>query len=195
MTTVHSTTASQKTVDGPTRRDWRGGRSVNNNIIPASTGAAEAVTKVIPSLNNKLTFVKILFPSGFTILTSFFFFFPSGMAFRVPTIDSSVVDLDVRLAKSTNYDDITKTFNNAAKNEYNGIVAVTEDEVVSTDFIGSTYSCIFDPKAGIQLNNNFFKLIAWYDNEWGYSRRVCDLVVHIAGVDAKSAKSTKSTQK
>ena len=118
------------------------------------------------------------------------------MAFRVPTIDSSVVDLDVRLEKGTNYDDIIKTFMEAAASDrYNGIVAVTEDQVVSTDFIGSTYSCIFDPKAGIQLNNNFFKLIAWYDNEWGYSRRVCDLVVHIAGVDAKSAKSTKSTQK
>ena len=194
MTTVHSTTASQKTVDGPTRRDWRGGRSVNNNIIPASTGAAEAVTKVIPSLEEKLTFVKILFPSGSTILT--LFSPPSGMAFRVPTIDSSVVDLDVRLREGTNYDDITDTFKKAASsNEYNGIVAVTEDQVVSTDFIGSTYSCIFDPKAGIQLNNNFFKLIAWYDNEWGYSRRVCDLIVHIAGVDAKSAKSTKSTQK
>ena len=111
------------------------------------------------------------------------------MAFRVPTIDSSVVDLTVHLEKGTTYDDITKTLKEAAMSkEFKGIVAVTEDQVVSTDFIGSTYSLIFDAKAGIQLNPNFFKLIAWYDNEWGYSRRVCDLIVHIAGVDAKSAK-------
>jgi glyceraldehyde 3-phosphate dehydrogenase len=110
------------------------------------------------------------------------------MAFRVPTIDSSVIDLVVRLEKKTTYEDITKTLKEAAMSkEYKGIVTVTEDEVVSTDFIGSTYSCIFDAKAGIQLNPNFFKLIAWYDNEWGYSRRVCDLIVHIAGVDAKSS--------
>ena len=185
MSTIHATTASQKTVDGPTQRDWRGGRSVNNNIIPASTGAATAVAKVIPSLDGKLTFVKIPFPNGFIILT--LFYLSSGMAFRVPTIDSSVVDLNVRLEKGTTYDDITKTLKEAAMSqEFKGIVAVTEDQVVSTDFIGSTYSLIFDAKAGIQLNPNFFKLVAWYDNEWGYSRRVCDLIVHIAGVDAKS---------
>ena len=110
------------------------------------------------------------------------------MAFRVPTIDSSVVDLVVRLEKSATHDDITKTFKEAANSEeYKDIVAVTEDEVVSTDFIGSTHSCIFDPKASIQLNPKFFKLIGWYDNEWGYSRRVCDLIVHVAGVDAKSS--------
>jgi glyceraldehyde 3-phosphate dehydrogenase len=190
MTTVHSTTASQKTVDGPTTRarDRRGGRSVNNNIIPASTGAAKAVTKVIPSLKNKLTFVKSLSLLVSFFLPLFFIYFSSGMAFRVPTIDSSVVDLVVRLEKDATLDDITETFKAAAKSkEYNGIVAVTEDDVVSTDFIGSSYSCILDSKAGIQLNSRFFKLIAWYDNEWGYSRRVCDLIVHIAGVDAKSS--------
>lgn len=194
MTTVHATTASQRTVDGPTQReigmkkkedDWRGGRSVNNNIIPAETGAAESVTKVIPSLEGKLTFVKIPFLFGFIILTCFFS--SSGMALRVPTNDVSVVDLVVRLQKGASKDEITKTIKEAAKsNEYKDIVAVTEDAVVSTDFIGSTYSCIFDSLAEIRLNDNFFKLIAWYDNEWGYSRRICDLIVHIAGVDANS---------
>ena len=185
MTTVHSTTASQKTVDGPSKRDWRAGRSVNNNIIPASTGAAEAVTKVIPSLEGKLTFVKISFPSGFNYS---YLFFSSGMAFRVPTIDISVVDLVVRLEKDTTIDNIRETLRKAAMSkEYKGIVSVTNDDVVSTDFIGSSYSCIFDERAGIELNANFFKLIAWYDNEWGYSRGVCDLIVHIAGVDDKSS--------
>lgn len=118
------------------------------------------------------------------------------MAFRVPTIDSSVVDLVVRLDRDATLDNITETFKEAARKDYNGILAVTEDEVVSTDFIGSTHSCIFDPKASIQLNPKFFKLIGWYDNEWGYSRRVCDLIVHIAGVDAEPAKSPqKSSQK
>jgi glyceraldehyde 3-phosphate dehydrogenase len=188
MTTVHATTASQKTVDGATQRDQRGGRSANNNIIPASTGAAKAATKVIPSLHNKLTFVKIPFSSGFITLTSFYF--SSGMAFRVPINDSSVIDLVVRLEKETSYDDITKTLKKAAESkEYNGIVTVTEDEVVSTDFIGDSHSCIFDAKAGIELNKNFFKLIAWYDNEWGYSRRVCDLIVHMAGVDSNAKSS------
>ena len=188
MSTVHSTTASQKTVDGPTtQRDWRGGRSVNNNIIPATTGAAKSVTKCIPALKDKFTFIKIHFSPVFIILTSLKI--SSGMAFRVPTIDSSVVDLVVRLEKSATLDDITQTLKEAAETskEYKGIVSVTEDQLVSTDFIGSKYSLIFDRKASIELNRNFFKLIAWYDNEWGYSRRVCDVIVHMAGVDAKSS--------
>ncbi|KIK09598.1 hypothetical protein K443DRAFT_390888 [Laccaria amethystina LaAM-08-1] len=165
MTTVHSTTASQKTVDGPSHKDWRGGRSVNNNVIPSSTGAAKAVGKVIPALNGKLT----------------------GLAFRVPTIDVSVVDLVVRIEKATTYEDIVKTFKEAAASkEYEGIIGFTDEMVVSSDFVGSTYSSIFDAKGGIMLNPNFVKLIAWYDNEWGYSRRVCDLIVHVAGVDAKA---------
>jgi len=163
MTTVHATTATQKTVDGPSNKDWRGGRSVNNNIIPSSTGAAKAVGKVIPSLNGKLT----------------------GLAFRVPTLDVSVVDLVVRLAKSATYEDIKLTVKQASENEYKGIVEYTEDQVVSTDFIGSTASSIFDAHAGIQLNGNFVKLIAWYDNEWGYSRRVVDLIKYVAGKDAE----------
>jgi len=164
MTTVHATTATQKTVDGPSNKDWRGGRSVNNNIIPSSTGAAKAVGKVIPDLNGKLT----------------------GLAFRVPTLDVSVVDLVVRLEKKTTYDDIKATLKKASQEEYKGIVDYTEDLVVSTDFIGSTASSIFDANAGIQLNPNFVKLIAWYDNEWGYSRRVVDLVKYIAGKDKEA---------
>lgn len=167
MTTVHSTTATQKTVDGPSHKDWRGGRSVNNNIIPSSTGAAKAVGKVIPALNGKLT----------------------GLAFRVPTLNVSVVDLVVRTEKATSYEDIVKTFKEAAASkEYQGIIGFTDEMVVSTDFVGSTYSSIFDAKGGIMLNPNFVKLIAWYDNEWGYSRRVCDLIVHVAGVDAKAGR-------
>ncbi|KAF8999803.1 glyceraldehyde-3-phosphate dehydrogenase [Cyathus striatus] len=162
MTTVHATTATQRTVDGPSHKDWRGGRSVNNNIIPSSTGAAKAVGKVIPSLNGKLT----------------------GLAFRVPTLDVSVVDLVVRLQKPASYDDISKTIEQASKDpRYQGIMGYTNEAVVSTDFIGSTYSSIFDQKAGIELNPNFVKLIAWYDNEWGYSRRVCDMIVYVAKVD------------
>jgi len=164
MTTVHATTATQKTVDGPSNKDWRGGRSVNNNIIPSSTGAAKAVGKVIPSLDGKLT----------------------GLAFRVPTLDVSVVDLVVRLEKSATYDEIKAVIKKASENEYKGIVEYTEDQVVSTDFIGSTSSSIFDAKAGIQLNTNFVKLIAWYDNEWGYSRRVIDLVKYIATKDKEA---------
>jgi len=162
MTTVHATTATQKTVDGPSHKDWRGGRSVNNNIIPSSTGAAKAVGKVIPSLNGKLT----------------------GLAFRVPTLDVSVVDLVVRLEKSASYDEIKEAVKKAASGEMKGILDYTEDSVVSTDFIGSTASSIFDATAGIPLNKNFVKLIAWYDNEWGYSRRVCDLVKFAAAKDA-----------
>nr|AAZ67148.1 glyceraldehyde-3-phosphate dehydrogenase [Volvariella volvacea] len=161
MTTVHATTATQKTVDGPSHKDWRGGRSVANNIIPSSTGAAKAVGKVIPSLNGKLT----------------------GMSFRVPTLDVSVVDLVVRLEKPTEYSAIKAALKKAAEGEYKGIIDYTEDPVVSTDFIGNPASSIFDASAGIQLNPNFVKLISWYDNEWGYSKRVCDLVVYVAGKD------------
>jgi glyceraldehyde 3-phosphate dehydrogenase len=161
MSTIHATTATQKTVDGPSSKDWRGGRSVNNNIIPSSTGAAKAVGKVIPSLNGKLT----------------------GLAFRVPTIDVSVVDLVVRLEKGASYDEIKAAIKEASTGAYEGIIEYTEDSVVSADFVGHTASSIFDATAGIQLNKNFVKLIAWYDNEWGYSKRVCDLVLHAAKVD------------
>jgi len=161
MTTVHATTATQKTVDGPSSKDWRGGRSVNNNIIPSSTGAAKAVGKVIPALNGKLT----------------------GLAFRVPTLDVSVVDLVVRLEKPASYDEIKAAVKSAAEGSYKGIVEYTEDQVVSTDFIGNTHSSIFDAKAGIALSPTFVKLIAWYDNEWGYSRRVCDLLLFVAAKD------------
>jgi glyceraldehyde 3-phosphate dehydrogenase len=161
MTTVHATTATQKTVDGPSQKDWRGGRSVNNNIIPSSTGAAKAVGKVIPSLNGKLT----------------------GLSFRVPTLDVSVVDLVVRTEKSATYQEIKDVVKKASEGEYKGIVEYTEDTLVSADFIGHTASSIFDANAGIQLNPNFVKLIAWYDNEWGYSRRVCDLIKYIAEKD------------
>jgi len=165
MTTVHATTATQKTVDGPSGKDWRGGRGAGANIIPSSTGAAKAVGKVIPALNGKLT----------------------GMAFRVPTPDVSVVDLVARLEKGASYEEIKAVVKKASENELKGILEYTEDEVVSTDFVGSTASSVFDAKAGIALNDNFVKLIAWYDNEMGYSRRVCDLISYIAGVDAKSA--------
>lgn len=161
MTTVHSTTATQKTVDGPSHKDWRGGRAVGNNIIPSSTGAAKAVGKVIPSLNGKLT----------------------GLAFRVPTLDVSVVDLVVRIEKEATYDDIKAAVKEAAEGDYKDILEYTDEQVVSTDFVGHSASSIFDAKAGIQLNKNFVKLIAWYDNEWGYSRRVCDLLVYVAKKD------------
>jgi len=161
MTTVHSTTATQKTVDGPSNKDWRGGRAVGTNIIPSSTGAAKAVGKVIPSLNGKLT----------------------GLAFRVPTVDVSVVDLVVRIEKPASYDEIKAAIKAAADGPLNGILAYTEDKVVSTDFLGSDASSIFDADAGIQLNKNFVKLISWYDNEWGYSKRVCDLLAYAAKVD------------
>jgi glyceraldehyde 3-phosphate dehydrogenase len=161
MSTIHATTATQKTVDGPSNKDWRGGRSVNNNIIPSSTGAAKAVGKVIPALNGKLT----------------------GLSFRVPTLDVSVVDLVVRLEKEASYEDIKTAVKEAANGPLKGILAYTEDAVVSTDFIGNTASSIFDATAGIPLNKNFVKLIAWYDNEWGYSRRVCDLLLFAAKQD------------
>lgn len=158
MTTVHATTATQKTVDGPSNKDWRGGRGAAANIIPSSTGAAKAVGKVIPEMNGKLT----------------------GMAFRVPTADVSVVDLTVRLQKETTYDDIKATFKAAAEDSLKGIVDYTEDKVVSTDFITDPHSCVFDAEAGIMLNSKFCKLVAWYDNEWGYSCRVVDLIGHIS---------------
>jgi len=164
MSTIHATTATQKTVDGPSNKDWRGGRSVNNNIIPSSTGAAKAVGKVIPSLNGKLT----------------------GLSFRVPTLDVSVVDLVVRLEKSATYDEIKAAVKEASDGPLKGIIEYTDEAVVSTDFIGHTASSIFDATAGIQLNKNFVKLIAWYDNEWGYSRRVCDLLLFAAKADQKA---------
>ncbi|KAH1249321.1 Glyceraldehyde-3-phosphate dehydrogenase GAPC2, cytosolic [Glycine max] len=146
MSTVHSMTATQKTVDGPSMKDWRGGRAASCNIIPSSTGAAKAVGKVLPSLNNKLT----------------------GMSFRVPTVDVSVVDLTVRLEKGASYDEIKAAVKEASEGSMKGILGYTEDDVVSTDFVGDNRSSIFDAKAGISLNNNFVKLVSWYDNEWGY---------------------------
>ena len=157
MTTVHATTATQLTVDGPSRKDFRGGRSALTNIIPASTGAAVAVGKVIPKLNGKLT----------------------GMSLRVPTADVSVVDLTVRTKKSTSYEDIMKLFKNASEGTYKGVVNYTEDAVVSQDFVSDPHTCTFDAGAGIALNDNFFKLVAWYDNEYGYSSKLIDLAVHI----------------
>ncbi|CAJ1947557.1 unnamed protein product [Sphenostylis stenocarpa] len=160
MSTVHSITATQKTVDGPSMKDWRGGRAASCNIIPSSTGAAKAVGKVLPALNNKLT----------------------GMSFRVPTVDVSVVDLTVRLEKGATYDEIKAAIKEASEGSLKGILGYTEDDVVSTDFIGDNRSSIFDAKAGISLNNNFVKLVSWYDNEWGYSTRVVDLIRHMASV-------------
>ncbi|KAH7321162.1 glyceraldehyde-3-phosphate dehydrogenase [Stachybotrys elegans] len=162
MTTVHSYTATQKTVDGPSAKDWRGGRGAAQNIIPSSTGAAKAVGKVIPELNGKLT----------------------GMSMRVPTANVSVVDLTVRIEKGASYDEIKQVIKEAANGPLKGILAYTEDDVVSSDMNGNTNSSIFDAKAGISLNNNFVKLVSWYDNEWGYSRRVLDLLAHVAKVDA-----------
>jgi len=163
MTTVHSTTATQKTVDGPSNKDWRGGRAASGNIIPSSTGAAKAVGKVIPELNGKLT----------------------GMSFRVPTLDVSVVDLTARLAKPTTYDEICKVMKEASEGELKGILGYTEDSVVSSDFIGDTRTSIFDKDAGIMLSPTFVKLVSWYDNEMGYSNKVVDLIRHMASVDAK----------
>lgn len=158
MTTVHAVTATQSTVDQPSKKNYRIGRSAINNIIPTTTGAAMAVTKVIPELKNKLT----------------------GMAFRVPTADVSVVDLTVRTEKGATYDEIKTLFKKASENEYKGIVNYTEDEVVSQDFVSDPYICTFDANAGIALNDNFFKLVAWYDNEYGYSAKLLDLAVHVA---------------
>ncbi|KAE8668871.1 Glyceraldehyde-3-phosphate dehydrogenase, cytosolic [Hibiscus syriacus] len=162
MTTVHATTATQKTVDGPSMKDWRGGRGAGQNIIPSSTGAAKAVGKVLPELNGKLT----------------------GMAFRVPTSNVSVVDLTCRLQKSASYEDVKAAVKYAAEGPLKGILGYTDEDVVSNDFVGDSRSSIFDSKAGIGLSNSFMKLVSWYDNEWGYSNRVLDLIEHIALVGA-----------
>jgi len=161
MTTVHSTTATQKTVDGPSAKDWRGGRAASANIIPSSTGAAKAVGKVIPELNGKLT----------------------GMSLRVPTLNVSVVDLTVRLAKETTYAEICAAMKEASEGELKGILGYTNEDVVSSDFIGEARTSVFDEKAGIQLSPTFVKVISWYDNEWGYSSKVLDLVAHMAKVN------------
>lgn len=160
MTTVHATTATQMTVDGPSKKDWRGGRSAMLNIIPASTGAAVAVTKVIPALKGKLT----------------------GMAFRVPTADVSVVDLTVRLEKETSYEEIKKTFKSASEGNLKGILGYNEEKLVSQDFISDSRTSIFDAGAGIELNPKFFKLICWYDNEAGFSNKMVDLTQHVASL-------------
>jgi glyceraldehyde 3-phosphate dehydrogenase len=160
MTTVHATTATQKTVDGPSVKDWRGGRGAAQNIIPSSTGAAKAVGKVIPALNGKLT----------------------GMAFRVPTPNVSVVDLTVNLERPASYEELKAAMRTAAAGELAGILGYTEDEVVSTDFLGQSCTSIFDAGAGIALTDRFMKLVAWYDNEWGYSCKCVDLIVHMASV-------------
>ncbi len=162
MTTVHSTTATQKTVDGPSMKDWRGGRAASGNIIPSSTGAAKAVGKVIPELNGKLT----------------------GMSLRVPTLDVSVVDLTVNLKKAASYDEICAAMKKASENELKGILGYTEDSVVSSDFLGDARTSIFDAKAGIALTDTFVKVISWYDNEIGYSNKVLDLVAYMASVNA-----------
>ena len=160
MTTVHSTTATQRTVDGPSVKDWRGGRAASGNIIPSTTGAAKAVGKVIPDLAGKLT----------------------GMSMRVPTLDVSVVDLTANLKTATDYDAICAAMKKAAEGELKGIVGYTDEMVVSSDFLGDPRTSIFDAKAGIMLNEKFVKLIAWYDNEWGYSNKVIDLIQHISTV-------------
>jgi len=161
MTTVHAATASQKVVDGPSLKDWRGGRAAFSNIIPSSTGAAKAVGKVIPSLDGKLT----------------------GMAFRVPTVNVSVVDLTANLKTKTSYKEICSTMKNASENELKGIMGYTNEDVVSTDFIGDSRTSIFDAGAGIMLNDTFVKVVGWYDNEWGYSSKVIELINHMSSVD------------
>ncbi len=163
MTTVHSTTATQKTVDGPSAKDWRGGRAAAGNIIPSSTGAAKAAALVIPELKGKLT----------------------GMAFRVPTLDVSVVDLTVKLEKPATYEDICAAVKEASETTMKGVLGYTEDDVVSSDFYTEVRTSVFDAKAGIALNDTFFKLVSWYDNEWGYSNKVLDLIQHMVAVDNK----------
>ena len=163
MTTVHSTTATQKTVDGPSKKDWRGGRAASGNIIPSSTGAAKAVGKVIPSLNGKLT----------------------GMSMRVPTLDVSVVDLTVNLAKPAKYDEICAAMKAASEGELKGVLGYTDEDVVSSDFISDPRTSIFDAKAGIALTDTFVKVVSWYDNEWGYSNKVVDLIQYMSSVDHK----------
>ncbi|HBG40594.1 type I glyceraldehyde-3-phosphate dehydrogenase [Limibacterium fermenti] len=161
MTTVHSTTATQKTVDGPSMKDWRGGRAASGNIIPSSTGAAKAVGKVIPELNGKLT----------------------GMSLRVPTLDVSIVDLTVRLAKETTYEEICKAMKAASEGELKGVLGYTNEDLVSSDFIGDPHTSIFDEKAGIQLSPTFVKVLAWYDNEWAFSVKLLDLIAHMKQVN------------
>ena len=161
MTTVHAATASQKIVDGPSMKDWRGGRAAFSNIIPSSTGAAKAVGKVIPELDGKLT----------------------GMAFRVPTVDVSVVDLTVNLNSSTNYKEICLAMKNASESNLKGVMGYTDEEVVSSDFLGDSRTSIFDSGAGIMLNDKFAKLVGWYDNEWGYSSKIIELIEHMNSVD------------
>ena len=163
MTTVHSTTATQKTVDGVSVKDWRGGRAASGNIIPSSTGAAKAVGKVIPSLNGKLT----------------------GMSMRVPTLDVSVVDLTVKLAKPATYEDICKAMKDASEGELKGVLGYTDEEVVSSDFLGDSRTSIFDKKAGIALTDTFVKVVSWYDNECGYSNKMVELIRHMSAVDHK----------
>lgn len=163
MTTVHSTTATQKTVDGPSGKDWRGGRAASGNIIPSSTGAAKACALVIPEVKGKLT----------------------GMAFRVPTLDVSVVDLTVKLAKPTTYENLCAKIKTASETYMKGILGYTDEDVVSSDFITDPRTSIFDAKAGIALNETFFKLVSWYDNEWGYSNKVLELIAHMYKVDNK----------
>jgi len=159
MTTIHSTTATQKTVDGVSMKDWRGGRAASGNIIPSSTGAAKAVGKVIPALNGKLT----------------------GMSMRVPTLDVSVVDLTVNLAKGATYDEVCQAMKDASEGSLKGILGYTDEAVVSSDFIGDPRASIFDAKAGIALTDTFMKVVSWYDNEWGYSNKVVDLIAYMAG--------------
>lgn len=173
MTTIHSTTATQKTVDGPSNKDWRGGRAASANIIPSSTGAAKAVGKIIPELNGKVT----------------------GMSFRVPTIDVSVVDFTVKLVKSTTYEEIKNVIRKASDNSLAGILGYTEDAVVSTDFIHDKRTSIFDGEAGMMLSPNFVKLVAWYDNEWGYSNKLIDLALYASKVDAQSDIGEEETMK
>ena len=161
MTTVHAMTATQQTVDGPSSKDWRGGRAASANIIPSSTGAAKAVGKVIPELNGKLT----------------------GMSFRVPTVNVSAVDLTVRLEKETTYEEICKVMKEASEGPLKGILGYTDEAVVSSDFIGDARTSVFDVDAGIQLSPTFVKVVSWYDNEWGYSSKVVDLIQHMAKVN------------
>ena len=163
MTTVHSTTATQLTVDGPSKKDWRGGRAASYNIIPSSTGAAKVVTEVIPKLKGKLT----------------------GMSFRVPTLNVSVVDLTCRINKSATYEEICKEVKKQSNGKLKGIVAYCDEDLVSSDFIGNPHTCVFDSKAGIMLNPNFVKLVAWYDNEWAYSVKTVDLICHAFNKDNK----------
>ena len=163
MTTVHSVTATQKTVDGPSMKDWRGGRAATGNIIPSSTGAAKAVGKVIPALNGKLT----------------------GMSMRVPTLDVSVVDLTVNLEKPAKYEDICKAMKAASEGELKGVLGYTDEDVVSSDFLGDARTSIFDAKAGIALTDSFVKVVSWYDNEMGYSNKVLELIKHMYSVDHK----------